>query len=93
MTVLIEMVDNFILRNRQIFDLEAGRPQAISSLRNWTAGNPCIARAETAYLSHSGDLLSVASSDDTVMAWMARVMETFLIWLRPMRGLVVPPVM
>ena len=72
----------------QILELEEARTQAVTSLRNWTAGNPCIARAETAYLNHNGDLLSVAPTDDTVMAWIAKVIEKFWILLRPVLGLV-----
>lgn len=36
----------------------------VSSLQNWVNGNACLARAETAYLLHSDDLLTVAQPDD-----------------------------
>ena len=33
-------------------------------MQNWVNGIACLARAETAYLLHSEDLLNVAQSDD-----------------------------
>ncbi|KAH6616259.1 hypothetical protein C7974DRAFT_41405 [Boeremia exigua] len=75
--------DGYILRSRHILDLETARPQAVTSLQNWTAGTTCIARAETAYLDQAGDLMSISSTDDTVVAWLERLTERLLIWLRP----------
>ncbi|KAJ8112231.1 hypothetical protein OPT61_g5358 [Boeremia exigua] len=76
--------DEYIIRNRQILELEAARPQAVLSLKRWTDGNPCIARAETKYLDEMGDLITVSSEDDTVITWLESVMEKALIWFRPL---------
>ncbi|KAF2844809.1 hypothetical protein T440DRAFT_547057 [Plenodomus tracheiphilus IPT5] len=71
--------DNLVVRNEQILRFEAARSQAISSLRNWTAGNPTISRAETAYLDCSHDLFSVACTDDMIMTWLETFVEKIMI--------------
>jgi hypothetical protein len=67
---LTVIVDNFIIRNREILRLDIVRLQTVSSLQNWTAGTACITRAETAYLKHPQDLFSIASADDAVVTWL-----------------------
>lgn len=71
-------VDNLIVRNHQILSFEPARLQDVSSLQNWINGTGFIARAETAYLSHSNDLLRVVSMDDTVMVWLETLIEKVL---------------
>ncbi|KAF2185505.1 hypothetical protein K469DRAFT_575697, partial [Zopfia rhizophila CBS 207.26] len=79
-------VDNLVVRNHQILSFETARLQAVSSLKNWVNGTGCIARAETAYLNHSNDLLSVASTDDTIMMWLETLVAKALIRLRRWSG-------
>jgi hypothetical protein len=54
---------------------ESAPPGIISSLQNWMNGNGCIARAESTYLDDLGDLISVASSNDTVVKWLETLVE------------------
>jgi hypothetical protein len=75
------VVDNLIVRNREILRLDTARSQTVSSLQNWTAGTTCIARAETAYLKHPQDLFSIVSADDAVVTWLETLVECVLIRL------------
>jgi hypothetical protein len=70
-----------IERNHRTFAYEAASPQLVSSLQNWLNGNGCIARAETAYLD-SDELISMASTDDTVMTWLEALVDKALLHLR-----------
>lgn len=50
------------------------RERDVQSLRNWLDGNGCLAREETEYLSHRGDLVSLAAPGDNAVvqleAWV-----------------------
>ena len=80
-SLLICRADEFIERNHRSFAYETAKAQLVSSLLNWVDGNGCIARAETAYLD-SGELISMASNDDTVMAWLEIWVEKGLFHLQ-----------
>ena len=63
------------------------RPRAVSSLQNWNFGTACVARKEAAYLGLFENLLSIASSNDAVTAWLETIVKRFLIWLQQTFGL------
>lgn len=62
-----------------MLSFEAAKPRDILSLENWTNGNACLARDETAYLTHCRELLSVASSDDNATTRLESWVEDNLI--------------
>lgn len=86
-SALICTEDKMIERNRRTFAYESASPNLVSSLQNWVNGNGCIARAETAYLD-SEELITVASTDDTVMTWLETLVEKGLLRLRKSFGIV-----
>lgn len=58
---------------------EAAKPRDVLSLQNWVNGNACLARDETAYLTYSKELLSVASLDDGAVTRLEAWVEDILI--------------
>ena len=51
----------------------------MKSVRNWIAGNSCIAREETQYLDHERDLFNIVGKGDDGMAFMEPLIEDALI--------------
>lgn len=43
------------------------RERDIQSLQNWLDGTGCLAREETTYLSHKGELVSLAPAGDSAV--------------------------
>lgn len=64
-----------------MLNMDRPRPQAVSNLQNWLAGNPNIVGAETAYLSRGPELLSVAPCDDEPFSRLEAWVEANLIRL------------
>jgi hypothetical protein len=57
----------------------AAKTRDVLSLQNWVNGNASLARAETAYLLHGEDLLSVAQQDDGAITQLEVLIEDNLI--------------
>ena len=51
----------------------------IQSLRNWTSGNGCIDRKETAYLAHSTDLASIRGHADGAITCLGPIVEDLIV--------------
>ena len=71
--------DEFLKRNHQILRYEEANVRDLVSLQNWLRGNPCMTRAETAYLTYFNDLMSLNSSNDTAMTRLETWAEDCLI--------------
>lgn len=54
--------------------LDAAKTRDIESLQNWLDGTGCIAREETAYLTHTRELASLAPPKDSALL-------TFEVWV------------
>jgi hypothetical protein len=67
--------DALVERNNKVLSYGAAKSRHVLSLQNWVDNNACIARAETAYLTHCNELLSVAPLHDgateQLEAWIA----------------------
>ncbi|KAI5918584.1 hypothetical protein F4810DRAFT_565382 [Camillea tinctor] len=59
--------DQLLDRCQRVFSFESPRPLHVSSIENWLEGNACIARDETKFLGHEGDLLTIAPVEDSVL--------------------------
>jgi hypothetical protein len=66
-------------RNYRMLAYEAAKPRDVLSLQNWVNGNACLAREETAYLTHCKELLSIAPSDDGAVTQLKAWVEDNLI--------------
>lgn len=44
--------------------LNSAQDRDVESLHNWLDGNGCVAQEESAYLDHSGELISLAPAGD-----------------------------
>lgn len=66
-------------RTRRIFSLDPAKPRDIRSLQNWLNGTGCIAREETAYLTHDQELVSLAVSGDSALQQLEVWVEDKLI--------------
>ncbi|KAF5656980.1 hypothetical protein FCIRC_13414 [Fusarium circinatum] len=61
-------VDKFLLRSRQVSELEQADPQAVTNLQNWVNGTGSIARAESRFLNYPPqELLSTSPRDESAM--------------------------
>ncbi|KAI1825595.1 hypothetical protein F4861DRAFT_500915 [Xylaria intraflava] len=78
--------DALIKRNNEVLGLETASHRDITNLENWVDGNGCIARAETAYLARTEDLLSVAHRDDNALAWLGSLVEDGRVYARERFG-------
>ncbi|KAI1045815.1 hypothetical protein LB505_014109 [Fusarium chuoi] len=64
----LEDLDKFLLRSRQISELEQADPQAVTNLQNWVNGTGSIARAESRFLNYPPqELLSTSPRDESAM--------------------------
>jgi hypothetical protein len=76
---LTDNADAMVERNYRMLTYEAAKPRDVLSLQNWVNGNACLAREETAYLTHCKELLSIASSDDGAVTQLKAWVEDNLI--------------
>jgi len=76
---LINLADTLVERNHRMLGLKAAKSRDVSSLQNWVNGNACLAREETAYLTHCKDLLSIAPSGDDAVTQLRPWVEDKLI--------------
>ncbi|RKK11617.1 hypothetical protein BFJ65_g13494 [Fusarium oxysporum f. sp. cepae] len=64
----LEDLDKFLLRSRQISELEQADPRAVTNLQNWVNGTGSIARAESRFLNYPPEeLLSTSPRDESAM--------------------------
>lgn len=73
-------IDSYLERTSRILQYKPAQDREISSLQNWVEGNACIDRAETAYLDHTSDLISLSPKNDT--GWLEEWVEDKLIRYR-----------
>ncbi|KAF2195567.1 hypothetical protein K469DRAFT_649652 [Zopfia rhizophila CBS 207.26] len=71
--------DALVERNHKMLSYRAAGLRHVVSLQNWVNNNACLARAETAYLTYSNDLLSVAPSHDGASERMEAWVEDKLV--------------
>ena len=62
-----------------MLNLDAAEARDIESLQNWSNGTGCIAREETAYLSHSRELASLAPFRDSALLRVETWVECALV--------------
>ncbi|KAI1438308.1 hypothetical protein GGR50DRAFT_705287 [Xylaria sp. CBS 124048] len=67
--------DTSMKRHYDVLGFETASHRNTTNLEHWVEGNGCIARAETAYLKRTGDLLTVARPQDSALAWFERLVE------------------
>lgn len=70
--------------------LETAEARDIKSLQNWLNGTGCIAREETAYLTHSREMASLAPLRDNALMkveiWVENVLVRFYSGFRKVRN-------
>ncbi|KAH8689812.1 hypothetical protein BGW36DRAFT_389784, partial [Talaromyces proteolyticus] len=71
------VADSYVERTARMLQFKPAQRRDISSLRNWVEGNACLDREETAYLDHTSDLISLASTND--VGWLEEWVEDKLI--------------
>jgi hypothetical protein len=71
--------DQFAENSRRMLNLDLAGPRDIESLQNWIDGNGCIARQESAYLTHSREMVSLAPCRDTALSQVEIWVENKLI--------------
>lgn len=74
--------DSFLERHQKSFAFDPAPRRAAANLRNWVDGNASIARAESAYLEHGRDLVSVGEVDDNAAAWLEALVEDVCVGAR-----------
>ncbi|KAI4603138.1 hypothetical protein KJ359_005930 [Pestalotiopsis sp. 9143b] len=74
--------DELLERNQRVLNLEPASPRNVSNIQNWINGTGSIARRESAYLAQSGELVSVAGTDDRVIPWLESSVEDGMAYLR-----------
>lgn len=79
-------VDQFAETTQQMLSFNPAQKRDLESLRNWLQGTGCLAREETAYLSHDQELMSLAPVDDNALVQFEAWVEDWLIrWYRSFR--------
>ena len=63
--LLMWLIDALIEKNRQTLNSPAASRRDVRSLRNWIAGNPCLARDDSAYLGRE-DLFRLAEHEGAI---------------------------
>ncbi|KAI9900825.1 hypothetical protein N3K66_005087 [Trichothecium roseum] len=74
--------DSFLERHQKSFAFDPAPRRAAGNLRNWVDGNGSIARAESEYLEHGRDLVSVGEVDDNAAAWLEALVEDVCVGAR-----------
>ncbi|KAH7304139.1 hypothetical protein B0I35DRAFT_363654, partial [Stachybotrys elegans] len=59
--------DGFIEGTRRALGLPLAKQRDVESLRNWVDNTGCVARDESKYLQHKGDLVSLATTTDNAL--------------------------
>lgn len=76
---LVEMADGvtdaFLERHHRALAYSTAPARPVSTLWNWVDGTGCVARAETAYLEHGEDLVSLATPEDNIVTWLEALAE------------------
>lgn len=72
-------LDQFADRTHRMLGFTPARERDIQSLCNWTEGTGCLAREETAYLTHPWELTSLAPAGDNAMVQLEAWIEDKLI--------------
>ncbi|KAL9562676.1 hypothetical protein ACKAV7_013240 [Fusarium commune] len=79
----LEDLDKFLLRSRQISELEQADPRAVTNLQNWVNGTGSIARAESRFLNYPPqELLSTSPRDESAMIGLENNVAENLLRLR-----------
>lgn len=69
------VIDAFLERHQRALTLSTAPARPVSNLRNWVDDKGSMARAETAYLEHREDLLTLAAPEDTIITWLEILAE------------------
>jgi hypothetical protein len=90
--VELTRLDKFLLRSRQISELEQADPRAVTNLQNWVNGTGSIARAESRFLNYPPEeLLSTSPRDESAMIGLENNVAENLLRLRDYFFPVHPP--
>ncbi|KAK3936714.1 hypothetical protein QBC46DRAFT_461337 [Diplogelasinospora grovesii] len=71
--------DQFAERTHRMLSFGSAEGRDVRSLQNWLDGTGCLAREETAYLTHSRDLVSLAPAGDNAVLQLETWVEDKLI--------------
>lgn len=69
------VIDAFLQRHQQTLALSTAPVGPVSNLRNWVESKGSIARAETAYLDHRQDILTLAAPEDSIISLLEALVE------------------
>ncbi|PNP44348.1 hypothetical protein TGAMA5MH_03954 [Trichoderma gamsii] len=67
--------DAFLERHHRALSFSTAPARPVSTLWKWVDGTGCVARAETAYLEHGEDLVSLATPEDSIVTWLETLAE------------------
>ncbi|KAL6818970.1 hypothetical protein V8C40DRAFT_268551 [Trichoderma camerunense] len=67
--------DAFLERHQRALTLSTAPARPVSNLCNWVEGKGSIARAETAYLEHREDILTLTEPEDNIISWLETLAE------------------
>lgn len=73
--------NQFASSTYQMLSLNPAEQRDVESLQNWLDGNGCLAKEESAYLAHCGELVSLAPTRDSAILQLENWVETRLIRL------------
>ncbi|KAF7502934.1 hypothetical protein GJ744_004810 [Endocarpon pusillum] len=78
--------DQFVERANRMLGFGPAQQRNIESLQNWLDGTGCLAREETAYLTHHRELVSLAPAGDTAVSQVETwVEDKFIQFFRSFR--------
>ncbi|OCL10308.1 hypothetical protein AOQ84DRAFT_261024, partial [Glonium stellatum] len=77
-TKRLEEYDKLIDEAERAINRPTSSERDVRSVKNWTKGNPCLARSETAYLNEGDDLASIAGVRDETIFRMESILEDFM---------------
>ncbi|KAM0461566.1 hypothetical protein ACHAPV_004272 [Trichoderma viride] len=78
--------DAFLERHHQALSFSTAPARPVSTLWNWVEGTGCMARAETAYLEHGEDLISLATPEDNIVTWLETLAEYVSLYFHKQSG-------
>jgi len=73
------LVDELVERSARVARLTQAQRRDVEGLRKWVDGNGCIAREESRYLGHGGDLFTFSSEDEDPLSRLERSVEDALV--------------
>jgi len=73
------MIDQLAERTHRMLSFGCAQRRDVKSLQNWLDGTGCLAREETAYLTHQKELVSLAPAADNAVTQLEAWVEDKLV--------------